>query len=163
MKFAVTGHTQGIGKGLYDRLFPNVIGFSKSTGYDITNKSDRNRIIEESQSCDVFVNNATDDFGQTYMLIDLFKAWHNEKKTIINVGSRIAELVILPPTRHDLLEYQSQKLILKEMSKRLKSDTCIVKYKWFGYVGTDKILAKYPNMTLAEYITIDQAVDIILS
>lgn len=35
MKYAVTGHTLGIGKAIYEELSPNCIGFSKSTGYDI--------------------------------------------------------------------------------------------------------------------------------
>lgn len=38
MKYAITGHTYGIGEGLYNRLMNNSIGFSKSTGYDITKK-----------------------------------------------------------------------------------------------------------------------------
>lgn len=163
MKVAITGHTQGIGKRLYDRLYPDVIGFSKSTGYDINNKLDRNRIVSESMYCDLFINNATDNFGQTYLLLDIFKAWKNTNKTIINVGSRIAEIDLLPDHYTHLLEYQAQKLILKEMSTRLYSPTLQIKYKSFGYVGTEKILKKYPNMTLDQFIDIDAAVDIILN
>ena len=58
MKIAITGHTQGIGKCAFKRLSPNIIGFSKSTGYDITKFNDRKRIIEESKDCDIFINNA---------------------------------------------------------------------------------------------------------
>jgi hypothetical protein len=162
MKYAITGHTQGIGKGIYDRLWPNVIGFSKSTGYDINNKKDRENIIKQSMDCDVFINNACENFGQTYLLIDLFKAWNFTDKTIINVGSKIAE-VILPEEKYYLLEYQAQKLILKEMSSKLQTDKLKIKYKWFGYVGTDNIKKKYPLMTSDKFITIDQAVNIILS
>ena len=35
MKIAITGHTKGIGKAIAD-LYPNVIGFSRSKGYDIS-------------------------------------------------------------------------------------------------------------------------------
>ena len=35
MKIAITGHTKGIGKAIAD-LYPNVIGFSRSNGYDIS-------------------------------------------------------------------------------------------------------------------------------
>jgi hypothetical protein len=31
MKIAITGHTQGIGKRLFERLSPNILGFSKSS------------------------------------------------------------------------------------------------------------------------------------
>lgn len=162
MKYALTGHTSGIGKRLYERLSPNVIGFSKSTGYDITQYSDRARIIQESADCDVFINNATDQFGQTLLLIELFKMWKDLDKTIINVGSKIAESFILPTDKLHLLEYQAEKIILKQMSMRLQGSICKVKYRWFGYVGTDSILSKYPNFTEKDYITVDQAADIVL-
>jgi hypothetical protein len=162
MKIAITGHTQGIGKRAYDRLCPNIIGFSRSNGYDITNPTDRKRIIEESNHCDIFINNATTEFGQTLLFLELFNNWQYQNKTIINVGSRIAEIKILPKDRQDLLKYQAEKLILKEMTNRV-SGLCKIKYKWFGYVGTEKILKKYPHFTETDYITEDQAVDIILS
>jgi len=162
MKYSITGHTAGIGKKLYERLFPNVIGFSLSTGYDITTPVDRQRIIDESKDCDIFINNATAGFGLTLLFLELFNLWKDQNKTIINVGSRIAEIKILPKDRQDLLKYQAEKLILKEMSNRVHG-VCKVKYKWFAYVGTEKILKKYPHFTTADYITEDQAVNIILS
>lgn len=162
MKYAITGHTKGIGKHLFDKLSPNAIGFSRSTGYDINNKEDRNRLIIESRDCDVFINNAESNFSQTYMLIDLFKEWKDSNKTIINVGSRITE-ISLPKNKLELLEYQSQKLILKTMVNQLQGYPCNVTYKWFPYVGTERILKKYPHFTEKDYLTLDQASDIILS
>ena len=162
MKYAITGHTQGIGQGLYNRLSPSAIGFSRSTGYDIDNKEDRRRIIRESKDCDVFINSAGSNFSQTYLLIELFNAWKDTNKTIINIGSRVAEIK-LPATRLELLEYQAQKLILKTMVNELQGYSCNVTYKWFAYVGTERILKKYPHFTSADYISIDAAVDIILS
>ena len=164
MKYAITGHTQGIGQGLLKRLQPNAIGFSLSTGYDITKKEDRKRIIEQSYDCDVFINNATDGFGQTSLFLELYNEWKNiPNKTIINVGSRIAEVETLPVIYSHLMGYQAEKLILKEMSNRVPVGECKVNYRWFAYVGTEKILAKYPHFTPEDYITVEQAVDIILS
>jgi hypothetical protein len=162
MKYAITGHTAGIGRKLFERLSPNVIGFSLSSGYDITNINDRKKIITESKDCDVFINNATAEFAQTLLFLELFNEWKDQDKTIINVGSRIAEITVLPRDRQDLLKYQAEKLILKEMNNRVYG-RCKVKYKWFGYVGTEKILKKYPHFTPTDYITEDQAADIILS
>ena len=159
---AITGHTRGIGKRAFDRLSPNVIGFSKSTGYDIRNSADRKRIIEESSNCNIFINNATDGFGQTLLFLELFEAWKHTDKTIINVGSRIAEVRVLSEKNQHLIKYQAEKLIVKEMSDRVNG-TCQVKYRWFAYVGTADILKKYPHFTEQDYITEDQAVDIILS
>ena len=163
MKYSITGHTAGIGKRLYERLSPDAIGFSLSSGYDITNINDRRKIITESRDCNVFINNATAGFGQTLLFLELFQEWkNNPTKTIINVGSRITEIKLLPPNRQDLLKYQAEKIILKEMSSRVIGQ-CNVKYRWFAYVGTERILKKYPHFTESDYITEDQAANIILS
>lgn len=161
MQYAITGHTAGIGKTVYDKLLPSVIGFSKSTGYDITLKEDRRTIIDESQHCDVFINNATDGFGQTELLIELFYEWKNCNKTIINVGSRIAEVVLSPGYEH-LIRYSAQKKLLKAIIPDMQGHACKVEYKWFGYVGTEKILKKYPHFTPSDYISVDAAANIIL-
>lgn len=163
MKYAITGHTAGIGKRLYEML-PGSIGFAKSTGYDITLRKDRHAIITQSADCDVFINNANAGMGQTQLLIELFNEWKNLPKTIINVGSRIAEIAGAVD-KYELLQYQAEKLILKEMAIRLAGiEKCDVRYRWFAYVGTEKILAKYPHFTYpADYILVDDAANIILS
>jgi hypothetical protein len=163
MKYAITGHTQGIGKSLFERLSPNCIGFSKSTGFDITNENCRRDIIKNSYDCDIFINNATAGMSQTLLLIELFNEWKDTNKIIINVGSRIAEFSTAVD-RYDLLQYQAEKLILKEMSNRLQGlEQCDVKYRWFAYVGTKKILEKYPHFIYPnDYITEEEACEIIL-
>jgi hypothetical protein len=164
MKYAITGHTNGIGKRLYERLTPNAVGFSLTSGYNINNLTDRLKILKEIPDVDVFINNAyTGGFGQVQMFLDVFKIWkNNPSKKIINVGSRIADIESLPPYLDELLEYQSAKIALKEMSYRVKGN-CKILYKSFAYVGTEKILKKYPHFTPANYITVDSAADIILS
>lgn len=82
---AITGHTRGFGKVLFDCT--ESIGFSRSNGYDITNKKDRARIVKEINNCDVFINNACDNYGQIDMLYDIYDAWKDTSKTIISVGS----------------------------------------------------------------------------
>jgi hypothetical protein len=148
---------------LFNRLSPAAIGFSLSTGYDIRNKADRKRIIDESEDCDVFINNAPAGFAQTELFLELFEHWRDKDKTIINVGSRIAEIQALPLNRQSLLGYQAEKLILKEMSKKTQGAKCKVNYRWFAYVGTERILKKYPNFTEKDYISVDSAIEIILS
>ena len=46
MKYAITGHTQGVGKKAYERLSPDIIGFSRSTGYDINDPITRKKIVD---------------------------------------------------------------------------------------------------------------------
>ena len=168
MKYAITGHTYGIGQRAYQRLSPNIIGFARSTGYDITNANDRSRIVAESLDCDVFINNANFGFGSTHMLIEIARAWADlPEKKIINVGSKIAE-VILPRTemsaaKHNL-HYQAQKASLKATHYNLLPLVkCQMTYRWFNYVGTESIIRKFPHFTENDYISVDAAVDIILS
>lgn len=168
MKYAITGHTYGIGKRAYERLSPNIIGFARSTGYDITNADDRKRIVAESRDCDVFINNANFGFGSTHMLIEMARAWADlPEKKIINVGSKIAE-VILPKSEiyaeKHTLHYQAQKASLKTTHYNLLPLVkCQMSYRWFDYVGTESIIRKFPHFTDKDYITLDAAVDIILS
>lgn len=163
MKYAITGHTSGIGKALFESLSPNCLGFSRSNGYNITSKEDRKKIVNEAYDCDVFINSATEEMGQTLLLIDMFYAWQNTHKRIINVGSRIAEYdkAIVEPK---MLAYQAEKFILKDMSLKLRGiSTCTVDYKWFGYVGTERILKKYPHFKYPDdYISVKEACDLIL-
>lgn len=163
MKYAITGHTQGIGKCIFERLQPDIIGFSLSNDYDIADRHSRRKIVNDVNNCDVFINNAAAGFGQTLLLVDLYDAWKDTTKIIINVGSRIADDgFVLPNDRDELLQYQSEKRSLKTLSEelRLRATTLQVKYVSFAYVGTEKILAKYPD--IANYISVDDAADIIL-
>jgi hypothetical protein len=163
MKYAITGHTSGIGKAVFESC-KDAIGFSKSQGYNILLAQDRKKIIEQTQDCDVFINNAHDGFGQTYMLLDLFHSWKNTNKTIINVGSKIAEDTTVLKNYEHLLEYQIQKKSLRILHNDLVNlkTNLKLKYVYFGYVGTERILKKYSNMSKDQYITVDEAVNIIL-
>lgn len=163
MKYAITGHTYGIGLEIYNRISPNIIGFSRTNGYDINKHDDRKRIISECKDIDIFINNAQNKFGQTLMFIDLWESWRNLKeKTIINVGSRIADIKILPSDKINLMKYQAEKVVLKEMSFRVSGE-CKVKYISFGYVGTEEILKKYPNLPRSQYIDVNEAANLILN
>jgi hypothetical protein len=166
MKYAITGHTQGIGLAIFNKLSPNIVGFSKTTGYDVCTALDRNRIILESADCDVFINNAPAGFGQSELLLELWKKWKDTRKTIINIGSRIADDgVTLDIENSHLLEYSMHKRTLRKLCDdliKIKSNVTI-KYVTFAYVGTPRILLKYPHFTEKDYITIDRAIELILN
>lgn len=96
MKIAITGHSRGIGLALYDYFSKNhdVIGFSKSTGYNIANNDNRQRIAKQSADCDMFVNNAYSDFvpeAQLELLKLMHQQWQSSDKIIINISSRFTE------------------------------------------------------------------------
>lgn len=90
MKIAITGHSKGIGKALFNHCIykgHTCIGYSRSNGFDINEQY--NIIARESKQCDVFVNNAFDYGGQINMFKSMYNAWKDDStKTIVNVGSR---------------------------------------------------------------------------
>ncbi len=63
MKIVITGHTQGIGKALFENFKEHeVIGLSRSNGYDIDKNFDA--VVAAAQGCDLFINNAYRDKQQ---------------------------------------------------------------------------------------------------
>ena len=95
MKIVITGHTSGIGKALFDVLSIDydVIGLSRSNGYDITTDLGRSKIIDAAYDCDVFVNNAFDysnyTDAQVVLARKIFDLWNGEQKYIVNISSRV--------------------------------------------------------------------------
>ena len=86
MKIGITGHTKGLGLIVYNRLnlTHNVIGFSRTNGYDVQSS---NKIIEKLNDCDVFINNVYYQTTQSDLFLNLFEKWKNLEKTIININS----------------------------------------------------------------------------
>lgn len=160
MRVAVTGHTNGIGKALYSRL-DNAVGFSLSTGYDITSPIHRSQILENIKDCDVFVNNAFDRYGQCEMLFDVWKLWKDTDKTIINIGSDVTQYT-MSTKRLEMLDYYNYKIALKNLHERLQNLNTNVNmhYVSFGYVATEK--TKSMNIPEKMTIPVDSAVSQIL-
>jgi len=110
MKIAITGHTSGIGKTLFDYFVSySPMGFSRNNGHDINHVEDRKKIVNQCIDCDVFINNAYSDGtnSQLYMLREIHSAWASKDKLIINISSRITDFV-LPSSSPERL-YQTHK------------------------------------------------------
>lgn len=69
-KIAITGHTRGIGKTLYEKFRSStdaeILGMSTSNGFDI--EKDIDKVIEQAQGADLFINNAYRDRQQLKLL-----------------------------------------------------------------------------------------------
>lgn len=135
-KYAVTGHTKRIGEAIYYH-FPSAKGFSKSNGYDITNKDDRIKIIKEAIDCDVFINNAHEGFAQVELLNEMFDAWKMEDKLIINIG-----VDTVPYTNWQVVhkQYPVEKMALHAQCEMLQNDNdrkCKITNLALGYVDTE--------------------------
>jgi len=115
VKVAITGHTKGLGKALKDCFESNghdVIGFSRSNGYDISDSIARANIIAELAECDVFINNAWVANAQQLMLAEACEEFTNTNKVIINISSMIiyVDETYLHGDLAPMLQYQNDKL-----------------------------------------------------
>ena len=84
MKIAITGHTKGIGKCIFDNIISD--GFSRTNGFDIT-KPDT--FIDSIKNFDVFINNTFHPTYQKEVFEKLFNIWKYEEKTLAGVPARV--------------------------------------------------------------------------
>ena len=96
-KIALTGHTRGIGKALADIFTAqgyDVVGYSKSNGYDIGDQSTRSNVLEQTKNFDIFINNAYHPVGQTALLDSVITQWNETNKLIINISSKMVHYTL---------------------------------------------------------------------
>jgi hypothetical protein len=142
MKYAITGHTQGLGMAFANlsSVQKNFIGFSRSNGFDIASQESRRSIIESAKSCDVFINNAHSGYAQTTLLYELYTSWKDQNKIIINIGSNTTTGV-----KNHIWPYSAQKAALDKASEQLSNldNLCKVVLFRFGWIGTDRVIDQY--------------------
>jgi len=146
MKIIVTGHTLGLGKSIYDHfinLGHDVIGMSRSSGYDISIDDQFQKIVEESKTAELFFNNAYAGTCQAKFLKSLFGF-----TTIITSGSMAADIF-------DLNQYCRDKMEIERVHKRLiKTNPCPMLLLKLGFLEnyTDKPLRVIKYKEVLNYI-----------
>ena len=135
-KIGITGHTNGLGKAIHDRYQPNVVGFSRRNGFDISIKEDRKRIIESSMDLDIFINNAYSDMHQVDLLYEIFDAWKDRDAIILNISSNSSDGI--KKMRHPYAVYKSALDKASEQLSRL-SNNCRVFNIRPGYMDTPRV------------------------
>lgn len=133
---AITGHTSGIGKAIYERLLLDgheVVGFSRSCGFDIEQPDE---IIDAMCTFDAFVNNAHSSYAQVNLLQRLYPLWRDLDKTIICIGSNASE------STGRLHPYGTEKAALDHACDQLAPlGRCRVSNLRLGYVDTPRVAA----------------------
>ena len=73
MKIVITGSTSPMGKAVYEHYSKEheCLGVSRSTGYDLTNAEDQNRLVSEILARDVFLNIAHIGTAQSTLLLKM--------------------------------------------------------------------------------------------
>lgn len=142
MKIAITGHTKGVGQAIASR-FDDVVGFSKSTGYDISDDNVVKQIVKEAADCDVFVNNAYHRDAQARLLYKMYQQWHDKPKLIINIGAVSSDTISnftrlgYIPFWTDYTSYKKQlDFASLQLSDKHKKGLCRVTMLKGGFVDT---------------------------
>lgn len=107
MKVAITGHTSGIGQGLYQYFQSQgheVKGYDRTNGYALP--SNQTRVLDEVKDCDIFVNNALPVDSQIFLLEELWPLWVHLDKKIIVINSIASHVPWVIPF---MKEYQEEK------------------------------------------------------
>jgi hypothetical protein len=90
MKLLITGHTYGLGKAIWDNLNNDheLVGISRSTGYDLTDHETVLKVIDMSIDFDHVLNICKVDPAQTDILLGIHQLWDERKKRgkIISIG-----------------------------------------------------------------------------
>tara|TARA_B100000029_G_scaffold222250_1_gene220009 strand:- start:1035 stop:1631 length:597 start_codon:yes stop_codon:yes gene_type:complete len=128
IKVAITGHTSGIGKAIFDLLKDQkeyeVFGFSRSNGWDLEEmkldpdpkKPSMDRFYEEIEHYDIFINNAYHEFMQVELLFGMYDYWRKRNKTIINISSVSAD-----KSKGEAHKYQIHKVALDKACLQLET------------------------------------------
>jgi NAD(P)-dependent dehydrogenase (short-subunit alcohol dehydrogenase family) len=85
---AIIGHTRGIGKAiaeLYKDKGYQVIGMSRSNGYDIT--VDQEKIVDTVRDCDLIVINAHAGRSQLKLLKNMYSRYYDKSKKVAVITS----------------------------------------------------------------------------
>ena len=116
MKIAITGHTSGLGKVLFEQYSQKhqVFGYCRSNGFDIR---DFSKLAREIDICDIFINNAYDRYSQVDLLRVVFNLWQQKNKTIINISS-LASTNLKPLLDQQLSPYAVCKVALDAQVKQ---------------------------------------------
>lgn len=166
MLIGITGHTSGIGKLIADHF--NVIGFSKSNGYDLTQEDTIAKLITELEKCDVFINNVftythESEYKhmhiQTELLYTIYNQWVDKSKLIINIGSNTTDGI-----KKKIWPYSAAKESLEKANEQLcyLNNSCSVSMLKLGYVDTERITNAFPNEKKILQSEIIDSIDFIL-
>jgi len=138
MKIAITGHTEGIGKAIYQAYLNEAdalaIGFSRQNEHDISDKTWYNKLLE----FDVVINNAHEKNYQIDLLH--FLAKNNFKGKIINMGSISSD-----GEKQEIRPYSTWKAALEHANAQLYNigfNTCILKP---GLIDTPRVEGRFPD------------------
>lgn len=151
LKVGITGHTSGLGKYLFDQI--GSIGWSKSSGYDLTQIEALNKMLKEAEDCDVFINNAHDGEELSLNVFEKFYSLYKHKPIqLINIASFNQARITFNPKEIETdahKYYQRYKQFWDSIL--LEESKCSVAFVELGPTGSQRTLDKQlPHYTSLE-------------
>ena len=147
-KIVITGHTSGIGKAIFDKFTEvschDIIGMSRSNGYDID--KDFDKVVEEATGAEIFINNAYRDSQQ----LKLFHALKDKVDSIVVMGRVSRHYPELIPT-----DYVHDKQALAEACRleSINPDGIPVLHLDLGFLEGTEIDDNEPTAFKSDYNT----------
>ncbi len=143
-KVVIVGHTRGLGSALMKVFntepgFKNVVGLSKSTGYNIEKVSDRLNIITQAKDADILILNAFSDNvkdAQHELLCESFKALQSTPMTIAVIGSNAPD-----NWKDSMRKYPSYKKMIDHSVRQMSQQDTACRVVNFrpGWINTTRI------------------------
>lgn len=143
-RIVIVGHTRGLGAALFKEFnkspaFIEVIGLSKSTGFNIEKANHRLNIIDKCKEASILVINAFSDEvkdAQHELLCEAFKVLQNRPMTIAVIGSNAPD-----NWKDSMRKYPSYKKMIDHSVRQMsKLDTpCRVVNFRPGWINTTRI------------------------
>lgn len=142
LKIALTGHSRGFGpyvQRALENLGHEIIGFSRSNGYDLSTQEGRSAALKDSQDCDVFINNSTIGGYQSTLLAGWALMNQSTHQKIINISSYLAN--IEKPAEPIYSEWMNKKQ-LNETHKNIRNSKLIM----WGYWKQHDFVKYHPEL-----------------
>lgn len=150
MSIILVGHTQGIGKFLFERLNEDnqkVLGVSRSTGHDMSR--DTEKMASLCSDFDTVILNAHQGFSQVELLYEICRQHAQSPKSIICLGSISSDGLKNYPHI-----YSVEKLALEGACRQLQNwhSPLRISLMKFGWVDTPRVrdLVDEPRLPLEE-------------
>jgi len=157
-KIVITGHTKGIGKAIFDKFTEvschEIIGMSRSNGYDIEKNFDK--IVQEATGAEIFINNAYRDGQQ----LKLFNALKDKVDMMVVMGSVSRHYPELIPT-----DYVHDKQALAEACRleSINPNGIPILHLDLSFIEGTEIQGDDPTAFLSDYNTpLNDIVDTII-
>jgi len=143
----VIGGTHGVGKQIIEHYAPHSLSVSRTNGFNIQKRDDREKIVTLSLDYDIVVNHAyCGDSSQTDMLHELYNGWkeHNKEGYIFNTGTIATYMV----NNNKVQNYPATKIGQDVLCKQIAKQTQIRNVKFnvtnmiCGMLDTERSRAK---------------------